>query len=73
MQKRVVSTHRIPVKMRDYIPYYFVQKTKSSTAAVIVGLIIELLRNKGNDTLWKISKGKGPTPGNREMTTKSLF
>lgn len=27
--------HRIPVKMRDYIPYYFVQKMKPNTAVRI--------------------------------------
>lgn len=27
--------HGIPVKMRDYIPYCFVQKMKSNTAVVI--------------------------------------
>lgn len=41
--------HRIPAKTRDYIPHYFAEKMKSNTAALIVGLIIELLRRKDND------------------------
>lgn len=29
--------HRIPGNMRNYIPYYFVQKMKSNTAVTITG------------------------------------
>lgn len=43
--------HRIPVKMRDYIPYYFVQKMQSNTSVTILGVITELLRSKDNEAL----------------------
>lgn len=46
---RAVSMCRILAKMRDCIPHYFAKKMKSNTAAVIGGLIIELLRSKDND------------------------
>lgn len=47
---------RILAKMRDCIPHYFAKKMKSNTAAVIGGLIIELLRSKDNDAFSKTSK-----------------
>lgn len=74
MQKRTaVSMHRIPVKMRNYIPYYFVEKMKSNTAVVVVVLIVELLRSEDDDALWKTSKVKGPNPRQQSNDDKKFI
>lgn len=64
--------HRIPAKMRDFIPHYFAEEMKSNTATLTVGLIIKLLRSKDNDAFWKTSKLKVQSPGNRITITLFL-